>query len=296
MQADPTDSHQGPMTEKTRRPMLKRMIRIVLLFLLVYWTVGWFVQRRMVFPAHWANRQTSRVHEAIEGIEVHHLDTDEGRTEWWFLPAEGASADAPAPLLVFTHGNGELIDGQAPIVRGFAERGFHVALCEYRGYGRSEGTASQASATADALAMVGKVLERPDVDGSRVVYYGRSLGGGVACSLTAERPPEALILQSTFAGMTPMMARYLIPPFLVRDPFDNAGTVEAYEEPVLVLHGTSDLIVPYSESDALVAASDRVERVTYDCGHNDFPTASAEHWDVVESFLAGAGLLPDPGR
>jgi len=268
--------------------MVKRLVRFALLLLLVYWTVGWFVQRRMIFPAHWANRQASRIHEVIEDIEVHHLEHDEGRTEWWHLPAAGAGADAPAPLLVFTHGNGELIDGQATLARGFAERGWHVALCEYRGYGRSEGTASQASATADALAMVAALLERPDVDPARVVYYGRSLGGGVACSLAGERPPAALVLQSTFASMTNMMARYLVPPFLVRDPFDNIGAVAAFEGPVLVMHGTADLIVPYGESGELLAASERAERVTFSCGHNDFPTAGTKHWEAVDAFLEEA--------
>lgn len=269
-----------------------RILKILVVLLAVYWTAGWFLQRRMIFPGHWANRHTSRIHTEVEGAEQHWLETDAGRTEYWFQPAPGASAAAPAPLLVFTHGNGELIDGQAALVQGFQELGFHVALCEYRGYGRSDGAPSQASATADALAMLDQVLERPEVDGARVVYYGRSLGGGIACSMTAERPPSALVLQSTFESMTRMLKSYLIPPFLVRDPFDNAGTVAAFEGPVLVLHGTRDLIIDYDHSAALLAASERVERVTYDCGHNDFPVAAESHWGPVRTFLGQAELLP----
>ncbi|MDF1801044.1 MAG: alpha/beta fold hydrolase [Planctomycetota bacterium] len=273
-----------------------RILKILVVLVAAYWTAAWFLQRRMIFPGHWANRHTSRIHTEVEGVEKLWLETEAGRTEYWFHPAPAASPGDPAPLLVFTHGNGELIDGQAALVRGFQELGFHVALCEYRGYGRSDGAPSQASATTDALAMLDELLARPAVDAERVVYYGRSLGGGIACSMAVVRPPSALVLQSTFESMARMLQGYLIPPFLVRDPFDNAGAVAAFDGPVLVLHGTRDRIIDYDHSAALLAASERVERVTYDCGHNDFPVADESHCGPVRTFLLQADVLPAGGR
>jgi len=136
--------------------------------------------------------------------------------------------------------------------------------------------------------MLAELAERPELDAARTIYYGRSLGGGVVCSLLAERPPSGLILQSTFASLSRMLRGYLIPGWLVRDPFDNAGALRAFDGPVLIMHGTRDTIIPHAHTETLVDAAAHAELHSFPCGHNDFPTGSREHLQLVDKLLGRA--------
>lgn len=61
-----------------------------------------------------------------------------------------------------------------------------VPPCSYRGYGMSEGKPNQRGLQLDAQAALDHLLSRDDVDGNKVVVFGRSLGGAVAIHLAAE--------------------------------------------------------------------------------------------------------------
>src|SRR5690606_26574574 len=110
----------------------------------------------------------------------------------------------------------------------------------YRGYGRSDGTPTQDGITRDFIAFYDLIAQRPDVDPIRIVFHGRSLGGGAVAALAQHRTPRAMVLESTFTGVPAMAKRFLVPPFLVRDKFDTMGTLRHYEGPSLILHGEHD--------------------------------------------------------
>jgi uncharacterized protein len=59
-----------------------------------------------------------------------------------FLPAHTVGR---RPLVIFAHGNGEVIDYWTEALDGFRERNVGVLLVEYPGYGRSGGTPSEGS-------------------------------------------------------------------------------------------------------------------------------------------------------
>ena len=121
----------------------------------------------------------------------------------------------------------------------------------------------------------------------RIVAYGRSLGGGVAASLAAERPIAGLILESSFTSVRPLAARFLVPGWLVRDPFDNLAALRQYRGPLLVVHGLEDEIVPVNEGRKLAAAVAGAEIHLLECGHNDCPRP----WGLMRQFLEARGLM-----
>ena len=61
--------------------------------------------------------------------------------------------------------------------------GCNVALLEYRGYGRSEGSPSEEGIYMDAQAALDFLLTRQDIATDKIVVFGRSLGGAVAIDL-----------------------------------------------------------------------------------------------------------------
>ena len=238
-----------------------------------------FLQRRVLFPAP----RPMPSSEPARG-EIVHFSVEPGPAEGLFLPATEHES-GPTPLIVFTHGNAELAEQW---VDQFAEPrswGWAVLLVEYPGYGRTAGTPSERSILESEAAAYDWARRDPRVDSARIVAWGRSLGGGPAAWLAAHRPLAGLILESAFTSTRPLAARFLIPAFLVRDPFDNLSALRRYRGPLLVVHGRYDQVVPVAHGRALAAAVPGARLFELPCGHND----CARPWAVVRPFLRGLG-------
>jgi fermentation-respiration switch protein FrsA (DUF1100 family) len=249
-----------------------------------WWALCFAVQRSLLFPRSIAAGGAADL-ERARGERLW-LEPPGGRVEAWLLPAVGR-AEPRRPLVLFAHGNGELIDHWLDELEPLRFLGVSVLLVEYPGYGRSAGSPSQASITEAMTLAYDLATSRPDVDATRIVGWGRSLGGGAVCALSRERRLAALVLESTFTSVGSLARRFGVPRFLVRDPFDNASAVGAFEGPVLVVHGERDEIIAPGHARALHAAARRSELHLAPCGHNDCPRP----WEALQRFLAAHRLL-----
>ena len=253
------------------------------------------MQRRIIFPRHFTTPFPD-AGDGIPGLVKLWIDTPEGKVEGWFLPGNDTGPDEPGPLVIFAHGNAELIEYWPEMLAGYRRMGVNLLLPEYRGYGRSAGSPSQEAITADFIAFYDMVARRPGVDSDRIVFHGRSIGGGAVCALARERKPAAMILQSTFTSIKAMAGRFMLPGFLVADPFDNLSTVEELDVPLLIIHGRHDDLIPYSHGEKLHAAARQSRFVTYDCDHNSCPPDWDIFWDDVKGWLTETGMLQDDPR
>jgi hypothetical protein len=95
------------------------------------------------------------------------------------------------------------------------------------------------------------------------------------------------VLESTFTSVRAIAARFGLPGFLVRDPFDNRSVVAAFAGPILLLHGEHDEVIASAHARALHAAAGTSELQLAPCGHNDCPRP----WPSVGRFLAHHGIL-----
>ena len=120
------------------------------------------------------------------------------------------------------------------------------------------------------------------------MLHGRSLGGGAVLTLLPETPVSAVVLESTFKDLRTMAHRFLLPAFLMRDPFDNLAALRGYHGPVLILHGRSDTLLPLHHGEALKAAAPSAQLVVRDCGHNDCAWDRTEFWPTITQFLNDA--------
>ena len=209
----------------------------------------------------------------------------------WYIPPPEASAKKPAGAVIFAHGNAELIDYWPTLLQPYRDMNLAVLLVEYRGYGRSAGSPTQQGIVADFVQGYDWLAAREQIDADRIVGHGRSLGAGVVCALSRERPLAALVLQSGFASAGAMAWRAAHPGFLMRDPYDNLAALRAFDGPVLIMHGRHDRIVPPRHADRLHAASPNSRLVYFNSGHNDFPITSTKYWDAVGAFLRQAQII-----
>lgn len=250
-------------------------------------------QDGMLYPGAFA-RLVDDPPRVPAGVERLWIEPEPGvRVEAWHIVGRGRSESSPGPAVIVTHGNYECIDHGLYFADQFRDRGVSVLLVEYRGFGRSTGRPSQEAISADLAAFYDLLAARPDVDRTRIVAYGRSLGGAAAAQLAAQRPVAAVILESAFSSMDSMAARYLAPSSLVRDHWRTDDVLPRLGKPVLLIHGRRDATIPVSESRRLHALTPGSELVEYDGGHTDLAGGdAAKYWGAIGAFLKQHDVLP----
>jgi len=282
---------ENSVTHSTKAKHVMKMAAWILGIYGVYLLILFVAQRQMMFPRHVL---PSPLPEGTRpaGVESIWIDFDDGWVEAWYLPASsGDVAAKPGPALIVAHGNGELIDYLTDEVAPFRNLGMAVLLVEYPGYGRSQGAPSQKSIGEVFQRAYDRLVQRPEIDPQRIVLLGRSLGGGAVCDLSRKRPSAAMILVSTFTRTRAFAKRYLAPPILIRDPFDNLEAVTQYPKPLLITHGKHDEVIPYRHGRALFQAAPTGVFKTYSGGHNDLRLDTEVCWKDIETFLRKAGIV-----
>jgi fermentation-respiration switch protein FrsA (DUF1100 family) len=229
----------------------------------------------------------------IAGLERLHLATDEGDVEAWFLRGDGVSTERPGPAVLYAHGNADLIEDHAGWLEPYRRLGVSLLLPEFRGYGRSAGSPSERAITEDFVAFYDLLASRADVDRTRIVFHGRSIGGGAVCALARRRKPRAIVLQSTFTSLPDVARRFLVPGFLLRDRFDNLSFLAEYDGPVLLGHGRRDALVPHVHAERLHRAAPRSRLLSDEGRHNDSPLDATAFFAEVRALLLEAGVLVD---
>ena len=267
-------------------PRVRLAVVIACTMLLGVWGLHAFA-RSMIFPRHMV--AVPRGEPNVPGLDRQWIESPQGPVELWILPGRDVDADRPGPAVVFAHGNGELIDFWPEILEPYRALGVTVVLPEYRGYGRSAGDPSEAAIRDDLRAVVERLRTDPRIDAERLVYHGRSLGGGAIGTVLATHPPRALVLESTFTSV-PDVATWA-PRFLVPDHFATLEALADFPGPTLVVHGTRDEVVPVAHARRLAAARSSIELVLYEAGHNDLPPPGSDYWHRLEDFLRRAGVL-----
>lgn len=192
-----------------------------------------------------------------------------------------------APLVVYYGGNAEEVSWQAREPSWPAD--WSLALVNYRGYGTSDGAPSERSLFADALLVFDALTRRPDVDASRIVLVGRSLGSGVATYVALERKVAGVVLVSPYDSMTDVASRHypwLPVSLLLKHPFDSHSRAARITAPLLAIVAGRDAIIPPAHSRRLYNAwagpKNWVDIAAAD--HNDI-SAHPGYWQAIGGFL-----------
>ena len=224
-----------------------RMLLVAMGCVLALLALIWLGQRRLMYFPYPVVPPPAAVD--LDGVdEVTFTTPDDVELHGWFVRA--TQSPARATMLV-CNGNAGNRAYRAELARAFRAHGVAVLLFDYRGYGDSAGSPDERGLAFDARAARRYLLSRPDVDATRLVYFGESLGAAVAVELAVEHPPAVLVLRSPFTSMADV-GRYhypLVPVrLLLRDRYTAIDRIAQVRAPVLVIAGDRDSIVPLDQS------------------------------------------------
>ncbi|MGO8998566.1 MAG: alpha/beta hydrolase, partial [Polyangiaceae bacterium] len=205
---------------------------------------------------------------AADGVLVHAME----------LPVPNAPM-----MVVYFHGNGEVIGDDVWMAERIAAQGLSVTLVEYRGYGRSygAGSPSEDGLYADAEAVLDDLAAR-GVGADKIVLWGVSLGTGIAVEMARRGRGGSVVLVAPYTSIPDVASRVapLLPMrLLIGDRFDNLAKAPSLSVPTVVVHGARDEVIPVAMGERVAAAirGSRFERV--EGGHH------------MDCFLVDHGLL-----
>lgn len=223
-------------------------VPLVLYLLALTWL--WFRQERLLFfPEPWPQQDPPALHAAdvrstwveVPGAKLHALHLQQAN-------ARG--------LVFFLHGNGGNLASWFVNADYYRRAGFDLFMLDYRGYGRSTGQIESEAQMMDDVRAAWRQVS-PQYAGRPVVVYGRSLGTGLAAQLSAEVNPALTVLVSPYRSMVAMTReKYpIVPVVLLRYPLQTDQVVARIKNPIWLVHGQRDQLIPPSHSEALLAAA-----------------------------------------
>ncbi len=206
---------------------------------------------------------------------------DGTRLALYVLPPKNSEALS----ILYFHGNAEDTGHLRFLFQNLAARGCGVYALDYRGYGLSQGRPSTENICDDAHTAWNYLVNEEEIAPSRIVLYGRSIGTGPALRLAREHTPAGVILEGGFLSVFRVLTRIRIHPL---DPLGNIENIPHLASPLLVIHGTRDGVVPWSQGKKLYEAA-RVPKEHYwvkGAGHNNLLFVAGEaYYERLEKFL-----------
>ena len=264
---------------------------ILLLLSLWIWQESILYVPSMPFqkPSDGPHGMRSPAEQGLRYEDVTLIASDGVRLHAWFMPA---ADPANAPTIIFAHENAGSMAARLPEFRQVVDGlRCNLLMYDYRGYGQSDNVAiDEAGLMRDAHAAWRWLVQQGDVDNTRIVLYGRSLGGAVTLQLARdlcemETVPGAplpcgVIVCNTFTSIEAMLSakyRFLDWEFvrrrMLRMRWHSIEHVGRVRLPLLFIVGLRDEIVPSFHTAQLAkaaVASPSVEvREVAEGTHND---------------------------
>ncbi len=232
------------------------------------------IERMFFYPD--AVTYTSPAQQGVRAEDVSVVSADGSRLHGWFMPAVGR----PKATVLHLHGNAANVSNHLPLVSWLPARSYNVLMIDYRGFGRSEGKPSLDGIVDDAAAALAYLRTRLDVDSTRLIVLGQSIGGATALRMLARDASgvRLAIIDSAFASyrgiardataggpLAPVAALTVgVLPGSDKDPITALKSVRV---PLIFVHGARDSIIGAVNSERLHAAA-----------------PGSQHWSVPDAM------------
>ena len=241
-----------------------------MLYLLVAGAMFLFQRSLLYYPVpHQEGIPREEVSFENDGLKLHGWVLNKGRPK----------------ALIYFGGNSEAIQNNIVEFESMF-KDYTVYLIHYRGYGKSEGSPTEAGLFSDALSIYDALA--PQYQAISIV--GRSLGSGVAVYLASKRKTEKLILLTPYDSIAEVAQLHypFIPARIVtRDRFESFRYAPDIVAPVLMVTAELDRIVPKEQALKLrefFRATDVKYHMIHSASHNDV-TDYPDYQKLVSDFM-----------
>jgi fermentation-respiration switch protein FrsA (DUF1100 family) len=191
-----------------------------------------------------------------------------------------------AYTILFSHGNAEDLGTNDSFLKELRDDGFAVFAYDYRGYGTSDGSPSEANSYADADLAYEYVTNELNIPSERLILHGRSLGAAVSIDLASRQNAGGLIVESGFTSAFRVLTKVKVMPF---DKFDSIKKIPAISCPILFIHGKVDRLIPFHHAESLFAAATAPKYFLWidAAGHNDVAAKDrSAYFGAIREFAA----------
>ncbi len=219
--------------------------------------------------------------KGLAGVTVRFFEMGDGvRLTGWYAPAK-----AGKPSVLYFHGNAGNLSGRSDRFQTILASGFGLLAASYRGYPGSEGSPGERKMVADGLALYDWLSGISD----QIVIHGESLGTAIAVAVAARRDARALVLEAPFTAAVDIAARqypWMPVGLLMKDQFRSRERISDVREPLLIVHGTDDRVIPVGHGERLygLASEPKSLAIIEGAGHDDLWRRGI--WERVLRLLA----------
>jgi fermentation-respiration switch protein FrsA (DUF1100 family) len=279
----------SPLLPRLRWPSRKTILRLAISLAVGYAATTLILlalEDRLLFHPLRADQRWIEPPPSCEFQDIYLRTADKtlihGR--WW--ACKGASE---AVLVCHSRtGNLSLALTSEAVVDWQREIGVSVFIFDYPGYGRSEGSPSEAGCYAAADAAYEWMTKGQHVSPHKVLIVGRSLGTAVAVDLASRKPHRALVLISPVSSFPDAaQSHYPVLParWLIHNRFDSLAKIGQCPGPVLIVHGTHDRTAPFVQGMRLFAAAHETKRFVAMEGADHDDSVMVDFFPTLRRFL-----------
>lgn len=203
--------------------------------------------------------------------------------------AYGYYAKAGKRLVVFFHGNGEVMGSMQGLAAHMLKQGLSVLMIEYPGYGfASAYKTSEANIYEDSALLLKLMREKFSHAAADTVLWGFSIGSGVAVEMAKRKLGDKIILMAPFTSVADAAEHHTFfgARWLIVDDFNNKAKASQINCPALVVHGERDSIIPFRMGEELARLIWGAKFIAVaGADHNDlFEHLTAAHWQTIRDF------------
>lgn len=282
-----------PVKSKIGKIIFRVAISLTIIYLL-FWVGIIYFQTYLIFPGQ-LNKYATIDIDKLEGVESIKLQTANGEIVYGLfgkaLTGEGKlkPTEQSLPTILYFYGNDSNLRKSLREFNDFRKLGVNVFIPEYVGYGISSGVPSEANCYATADVAYQYLLHRSDIDHSKIIVAGWSLGSGVAIDLASRNNVAGVAVFSAYTSITSAAAR-LLPIFPINRSlqynFDSLSKIKLVKAPILFIHGKADLKIPYQMSEILATkANTRVEKYFIDNARHNKIFVYVESLVEIDKFI-----------